>query len=254
MGSSAMNRNREMGVIIHSPTITQYYLAAWHDDWNRLDNVTDSDRDSLTDKWEVANGLNRTKRVMPSGVTEDMFDSDGDGVNNTDEEKQGSHPLLADTDGDCAIDSVEIAWAQRSALDSSVENIAIYDALNLADADGDGLKDTDVYGCNLALENEIIQPVDNQTIDPDADDDSDGIANKDDLCPDTEPNGLTDDITLLYSFIDGFLLVTIALISPVFDSIDNNANSISLGPIYLEIFWAVFCQSLLIEDLILKKL
>ena len=55
-----------------------------------------------------------------------------------------------------------------------------------------GLKDTDVYGCNLALENEISQPVDNQTIDPDADDDSDGIANKDDLCPDTEPNGLTD--------------------------------------------------------------
>ena len=68
LGSSAMNRNREMGIIIHSPTVTQFYVDAWHLDWNRLDNVTDFDRDTLTDKWEVANGLNRTKRIMPSGL------------------------------------------------------------------------------------------------------------------------------------------------------------------------------------------
>ena len=30
MGSSAMNRNREMGVIIHSPMVTQYYLDGWY--------------------------------------------------------------------------------------------------------------------------------------------------------------------------------------------------------------------------------
>ena len=29
---------------------------------------------------EVADGLNRTKRIMPSGVTEDMYDTNGDGV------------------------------------------------------------------------------------------------------------------------------------------------------------------------------
>ncbi len=192
MGSSAMNRNREMGVIIHSPLVTQYYLDGWYADWNRLDNVTDSDQDSLTDKWEVANGLNRTKRIMPSGVTEDMFDADGDGVNNTDEEKQGSHPLLPDTDGDCAIDSVEIAWAQRTALDPNTANVAIYDALNMADADGDGIKDTDAYGCSLTTVTDTVEPVDNQTIDPDADDDLDGISNGVDLCPDTAPGGLTD--------------------------------------------------------------
>ena len=192
MGSSAMNRNREMGVIIHSSIITQYYLDGWHDDWNRLDNVTDSDQDSLTDKWEVANGLNRTKRIMPSGVTEDMFDSDGDGVNNTDENKQGSHPLLSDTDGDCAIDSVEIAWAQSTALNSSIANVAIYDALNMEDADGDGVKDTDKYGCDLSASTDTQQSGDDQTIDPDADDDGDGIANKNDLCPDTLAGGLTD--------------------------------------------------------------
>ena len=192
MGSSAMNRNREMGVIIHSPIVTQFYLDGWHADWMRLDNVTDTDQDTLTDKWEVANGLNRTKRIMPSGITEDMFDADGDGVNNTDEEKQGSHPLLPDTDGDCAIDSAEIAWAQSTALDSSVQNVAIYDALNLADADGDGVKDTDLLGCDLASEIIIPEPIDNETIDPDADDDNDGVANKNDLCPETVVGGLTD--------------------------------------------------------------
>ena len=192
MGSSAMNRNREMGVIIHSETITQFYLDAWHEDWNRLDNVTDTDQDSLTDKWEVANGLNRTKRILPSGITEDMFDADGDGVNNTDEEKQGSHPLLADTDGDCAIDSAEIAWAQSTALNSSIANVAIYDALTMHDADGDGVKDTEAFGCDLSTGLTVTNPDGNQTSDPDADDDSDGIPNSSDLCPNTEVGGLTD--------------------------------------------------------------
>jgi len=50
------------------------------------------------------------------------------------------------------------------------------------------------------------------------------------------------------------LLVIIALIFPVFDSIDNRANSSSLGPAYVDIFWAFSCQSLFIEDLILKNL
>ena len=192
MGSSAMSRNREMGIIIHSATVTQFYLDAWHVDWNRLDNVTDTDQDTLTDKWEVANGLNRTKRIMPSGVSEDMYDSDGDGVNNTDEEKQGGHPLLADTDGDCAIDSAEIAWAQSTALNSSIENVAISDALNMEDADGDGVKDTDLFGCDLVSDVDTAEPDGNHTIDPNADDDSDGVANKNDLCPNTEPGGLTD--------------------------------------------------------------
>jgi hypothetical protein len=129
---------------------------------------------------------------MPSGVTEDMFDSDGDGVNNTDEQKQGSHPMLADTDGDCAIDSIEITWAQRTALNTSVANVAIYDALNLEDADGDGIKDTEQYGCDLSSGNSPTEPQDDDSVDPEADDDMDTIPNKFDLCPDTEPDALTD--------------------------------------------------------------
>ena len=192
MGSSAMNKNREMGIIIHSSQITQYYLDGWRADWNRLDNVTDSDQDTLTDKWEVMNGLNRTKKTLASGITEDKYDPDGDGVNNTDEYKQGSNPLLADTDGDCADDSVEIAWAQSTALDDSKTTVAILDALTLTDADGDGITDTEQYGCDLSVEPVIQEPDNNQTYDPNADDDGDGIINADDECPNTEPGGLTD--------------------------------------------------------------
>ena len=56
-------------------------------------------------------------------------------------------------------------------MDPDTANVAIYDALNMADADGDGIKDTDAYGCSLTTITDTVEPVDNQTIDPDADDD-----------------------------------------------------------------------------------
>ena len=62
------------------------------------------------------------------------------------------------------------------------------------------------------------------------------------------------EVTLLNSFIVGFLLVIIVLIKPLLDSIDNNAVSILLGPIDLEIFCPISCQSLLMLDFILKNL
>ena len=62
----------------------------------------------------------------------------------------------------------------------------------MEDADGDGIKDTDKYGCDLSASTDTQQSGDDQTIDPDADDDGDGIANKNDLCPDTIAGGLTD--------------------------------------------------------------
>ena len=57
LGSSAMNRNREMGVIIHSQVIAQIYKDAWNEDWNRLDNVTDTDQDGLTISGKSLMGL-----------------------------------------------------------------------------------------------------------------------------------------------------------------------------------------------------
>ena len=62
------------------------------------------------------------------------------------------------------------------------------------------------------------------------------------------------EVTLLNSFIVGFLLVIIVLIKPLLDSIDTNAVSILLGPIDLEIFCPISCQSLLILDFILINL
>ena len=62
------------------------------------------------------------------------------------------------------------------------------------------------------------------------------------------------EVTLLNSFIVGFLLVIIVLIKPLLDSIDTNAVSILLGPIDLEIFCPISCQFLLMLDFILKNL
>ena len=192
LGSSAMNRNREMGVVIHSQVIAQVYKAAWNEDWNRLDNVTDSDQDGLIDKWEVPNGLNRTKRVLDSGITEDMFDADGDGLSNLIEFIQGSHPLKVDTDGDCVPDDIEIAWAQSTALDSDVVTVSPFDALNMADADGDGINESTALGCDLGGIEPVNNNSGNQTIDPVGDEDGDGIVNDADICPNTPANTPTD--------------------------------------------------------------
>jgi len=192
LGSSAMNRNREMGVIINSQIIAQIYVDAWYQDWNRLDNVTDTDQDGLRDIWEEPNGLNRTKRVLDSGVTEDKYDADGDGLSNMIEYNQGSHPLLADTDGDCIRDDVEIAWAQSTALDPEITTVSPYDALNMADADGDGVNESDALGCDLGGIEVNDNSSTNQTIDPIGDDDDDGIINNLDICPDTPESTPTD--------------------------------------------------------------
>ena len=75
------------------------------------------------------------------------------------------------------------------------------DALNLADADGDGADDSTVIGCEPDL---TTEPVDNQTEDNtenntennstlvDLDSDNDGILNDVDECPDTAEGAATD--------------------------------------------------------------
>ena len=90
-GDNSILRNREMGVLIHSEEATAPYLASWWLDWNRTDDTTDSDGDGMPDWWEVANGLNRSRRSMPLGLTEAELDPDGDGKTNLQE-------FLADTD------------------------------------------------------------------------------------------------------------------------------------------------------------
>ena len=189
-GDSAMVRNREMGLIITSAEVAAPFVASWYADWNRLDNVTDTDNDGLPDIFEVNNGLNRTIS-MHGGVLEADMDNDNDGLSNLDEYTLGGHPLNADTDGDCILDAVEVSWAQATALNQNVEDVSPSDAINLADADGDGVNESEALGCDLGGI-EPVDPNDNQPNETSVDDDQDGVLNADDDCPDTPADTPTD--------------------------------------------------------------
>ena len=186
-GDSATTRNREMGLILTSAEVTAPFLAGWYRDWIRTDNVTDTDNDGLPDYWEVANGLNRTTRTLGApNILEGDYDSDGDGLLNKIEYVFGSHANNADTDGDCIADAVEVSWAQSTAMDPEIEDVSPTDALTLADADGDGVNESEVLGCDLGgiLTEENQTTVDNSTLD----DDGDMVINRDDLCHNTLAN------------------------------------------------------------------
>ncbi|MEC7253775.1 MAG: lamin tail domain-containing protein [Candidatus Thermoplasmatota archaeon] len=189
-GDSAMVRNREMGLIITSTVVAAPFIESWYADWNRLDNVTDTDNDGMPDIFEVNNGLNRTIS-MHNGELEADMDNDDDGLSNLDEYNLGGNPLNSDTDGDCIPDAVEVSWAQATALNQNVDDVSPRDAINLADADGDGVDEASALGCDLGG----IEPIDtnngttNQTS---VDDDQDGVLNSNDECPDTPAETPTD--------------------------------------------------------------
>ena len=109
-------------------------MESFWEDWNRLDETTDTDIDGIPDFWEVANNLSRTNQ-------DSAIDSDGDGISNLGEYSYDSDPNSNDTDGDCIADGDEILWA------ATMANVSAGSALNLADADGDGVDDYTVIGC-----------------------------------------------------------------------------------------------------------
>ena len=131
-GDNSILRNREMGVLIHSEEFTSPYLESWWLDWNRTDDTTDSDGDNMPDWWEIANGLNRSRRSMPQGLTEAELDPDGDGKTNLQE-------FLANTD----------PWTNENVTDdanNTGDNNTVVDDVNddvtTTDADGDLVEDT----------------------------------------------------------------------------------------------------------------
>ncbi|MDP6866800.1 MAG: lamin tail domain-containing protein, partial [Candidatus Poseidoniaceae archaeon] len=192
-GDSAMVRNREMGLIITSAEVAAPFVESWYADWDRLDNVTDTDNDGLPDIFEVNNGLNRTVS-MHDGVLEADMDIDGDGLSNLDEYTLGGNPLNADTDGDCIFDAIEVSWAQATALDPTVDAVSPQDAINLADADGDGIDEATALGCDLGGI-EPIDPNNNQSNGTSDDDDQDSVINTKDECPNTPLDTLGVDVT-----------------------------------------------------------
>ena len=107
-----------MGLLISSEDVASVYSASWYEDWNRLDNTTDTDQDRLLDAWEVEHGLNRTQRsvIGDANIDESRVDNDQDGLTNYAEQLHGGDPNNADTDGDCINDGLEVAWAQATAL------------------------------------------------------------------------------------------------------------------------------------------
>tara|TARA_B100000700_G_scaffold96240_1_gene108317 strand:- start:326 stop:2383 length:2058 start_codon:yes stop_codon:yes gene_type:complete len=181
-GDNSILRNREMGLIIHSQQVTQHYMDSFWEDWNRLDQTTDTDIDGIPDFWEVANNMSRTNQ-------DSTLDPDGDGISNLGEYSYNSNPNSNDTDGDCIVDGDEILWA------ATLANVSAGSALTLADADGDGVDDYTVIGCIPELdpvENQNNNSDDNNTTINEVDSDNDGILDELDDCPNTEAGAATD--------------------------------------------------------------
>ena len=191
-GDSALVRNREMGVLVTNEAFADVFVASWYEDWDRVDNITDSDQDRLLDAWEIEHGLHRHRRSVAGNVAdESMLDNDEDGLSNFAEQLHGGDPMNADTDNDCIPDSLEVAWAQATTLDPSVVDINPRDALLLADADGDGVNEADALGCDLG--GVVNVPDTTPEVNESADDDNDSILNGVDACPDTAQGAATDD-------------------------------------------------------------
>ena len=207
-GDNSILRNREMGLAIVSENIAAVYEQSFWEDWSRLDTTTDTDIDGIPDYWELENGLDRTQ-------SDSDMDNDNDGITNLGEFSYNSNPNSNDTDGDCILDADEIIWASQNS------SISATDALILEDADSDGVKDSDAYGC---VPDVVVAPSDedsdgvideedecpgtaigaavdsdgcsqeqlSQDNQPDADTDGDGVIDAEDECADTPPNTATD--------------------------------------------------------------
>ncbi len=176
-GSNSALRNREMGIAISHAELAAHQSDIFNEDWERMDDSTDSDGDGMPDYWEVENGLNRTwSAVAGTAESEQNLDLDGDGLSNLLEYQDGGDPRNADTDGDCIDDGDEVVWARANAIDETL-------AVQTPDADLDGTPDNQTVGCTDSTEvvvppEEVDPPVDETDEGPFRDDAMDSGAAK----------------------------------------------------------------------------
>lgn len=124
----------------------------------------DSDGDGLTDFEELNIILTDPLLVDTDedGITDDLEDVDGDGINNRMEIAYGTNPLSADTDGDNLTDYEEIYTYYSDALkpDSDGDGLSDYDDVCLGfspllpDSDNDGILDA-----NEKIEQIVEMPI-----------------------------------------------------------------------------------------------
>lgn len=138
----------------------------------------DSDGDGIPDWYELENGLS-------VNTNDAQADFDNDGLTNLEEYRLGTAANAQDTDKDGILDYQEVKVLGTSAVHSDTDNDGLSDyqeaevyqtdALSV-DSDGDGFSDGEEVAAGF-------DPKSNESHPPHADQDNDGIADKDDNCP-----------------------------------------------------------------------
>lgn len=168
--------------------------------------LMDTDGDSIPDNEEARTDLDNPLDSDNDGIIDILDkDDDNDTISTLIEERIGTSPLLADTDGDGLLDGDEIGSNPEKPLDTDGDGII--DALDtdddddnlatateillgtnplLADSDGDGISDGDEIGDLMDT---------NNPVDSDSDGTIDALDTEDNL--DQDSDGLSDQLEAL---------------------------------------------------------
>jgi uncharacterized protein (DUF1800 family) len=143
----------------------------------------DSDSDGMPDAWEITHSFN------PNNHADAARDADGDGVTNLKEFLIGTNPRDSDSDDDGVSDSVELHRG-TDPLDAASLPAWFHFTGRIDDLDGDGMSDAWILWSG------------GKTRQPSADDDGDGVSNRDESIAGTDPDDRNSRFDL-HSWRDG---------------------------------------------------
>ena len=130
---------------------------------------TDQDNDAMPDDWETTHGLD------PADPSDALLDPDVDGLNHREEYLAGTHPFLADSDGDGIDDGQEVRLGSSPTESASVPSWYDFNG-TVDDLDGDGMSDAWLMWSGGGSRV------------PSADDDGDGMSNLEESEAGTDPD------------------------------------------------------------------